>query len=123
MSDNRNIAILGASSNTERYAWMAQQLLRNHDYVVMPVSPVHSKVGDIATYTSLTTIIDPIHTVTVYVNPRHVEQYVDQLLQVKPQRVIFNPGSENPVAIQRLRDAGIQVELACTLVLLRTWQF
>jgi hypothetical protein len=40
-----------------------------------------------------------------------------------PQRVIFNPGTENPEFIEKLESAGIYPEIACTLVLLATGQY
>ena len=47
----------------------------------------------------------------------------DQILKLKPKRVIFNPGTENSSLEKTLTDAGIAIEEACTLVLLRTNQF
>jgi hypothetical protein len=45
------------------------------------------------------------------------------LKTIKPRRVIFNPGTENPRLARSLRADGIEVEEACTLVLLQTGQF
>jgi hypothetical protein len=42
---------------------------------------------------------------------------------LKPRRVIFNPGSENEALAKKLREAGIEVVEACTLVLLRSEAF
>ncbi|MBF4984094.1 CoA-binding protein, partial [Nonlabens mediterrranea] len=38
-------------------------------------------------------------------------------------RVIFNPGTENPEFYEKLNQAGIKSEVACTLVLLGTGQY
>jgi hypothetical protein len=43
--------------------------------------------------------------------------------KMRPRRVIFNPGAENPSFEQILKNEGIEVERACTLVLLATKQF
>ena len=45
------------------------------------------------------------------------------ILNLKPRRVIFNPGSENYALVTKLKEAGIEVVQACTLVMLRTEQF
>jgi hypothetical protein len=45
------------------------------------------------------------------------------LAQLKPKRVIFNPGTENPDLYAEIEKLHIQVEEACTLVLLHTHQF
>ena len=64
-----------------------------------------------------------IDTVTVYVNPAISDKYEKDILSIKPKRVIFNPGAENPRLASVLNQSGIKTENACTLVLLRTGQY
>jgi hypothetical protein len=42
---------------------------------------------------------------------------------LKPERIIFNPGAENPELEALADQAGIKVLEACTLVMLNTRQF
>lgn len=118
-----NVAILGASSNPDRYSWQALQQLREANHRVFPISLKDSAVDGIPAHARLTDIREKIHTVTVYLNPANLKICVADLLAVHPERVIFNPGSESPEVMQILRENGIEVEMACTLVLLRTGQF
>jgi len=64
-----------------------------------------------------------IHTVTLYLNPKRQEAYYEYIIGLNPQRVIFNPGTENPQLYKLLSDASIHYEVACTLVLLSTNQY
>ena len=64
-----------------------------------------------------------IHTVTLYLYPKHQIAYYDYLIELKPQRVIFNPETENPIFYKRLKEAGISHEIDCTLVLLSANQY
>ena len=64
-----------------------------------------------------------IDTVTLYLNPKNQEPYYQQILDLKPRRVIFNPGTENPEFYKLLEAEGVEVEVACTLVLLATGQY
>jgi hypothetical protein len=64
-----------------------------------------------------------IHTVTLYLNPKRQIEYYNQIINLAPKRVIFNPGTENPDFYKLLRQKGIEVEIACTLVLLGTDQY
>jgi predicted CoA-binding protein len=68
-------------------------------------------------------IPDKIDTVTLYVSPAVSDSLADQILETRPRRVIFNPGSENPRLLYRLREKGITGTEACTLVLLNTGRF
>jgi hypothetical protein len=49
--------------------------------------------------------------------------YYDDMIALKPKRVIFNPGTENPALFKLLRESGIEVEVGCTLVMLSTNQY
>lgn len=114
--------VLGASPKENRYSYHAMEMLLKHDHE--PVA-----VGRRAVNTPNWNIEDgkpplsDIHTVTVYMNSRNQEGYYDYILGMKPQRVIFNPGAENPNFREMLENQGIEVEDACTLVLLSTGQF
>jgi predicted CoA-binding protein len=64
-----------------------------------------------------------IHTVTLYVGAQRQGPLVDWIMQLAPKRVIFNPGTENPTFERQLREAGVEVLEACTLVMLSTRQY
>ena len=61
-----------------------------------------------------------IHSITLYLNPKNQEAYYNFILRCQPQRVIFNPGTENPALYQLLKKElpNCQIEIACTLVML-----
>src|SRR5690606_21073164 len=64
-----------------------------------------------------------LDTITLYLNPNNQKAYYDYIVSLKPKRVIFNPGTENPELYQILRDHDIPFEAACSLVLLSTNQY
>ncbi|MGE9270612.1 MAG: CoA-binding protein [Verrucomicrobiales bacterium] len=114
------VAILGASPKADRYANQAQRFLLKEGHEVFPVSPTGIDILDIPGFTEIPPGMD---TVTLYVGPKNLAPVLDQLVEAAPKRVIFNPGTEDPKAMARLRHHGIKVEEACTLVLLRTGTF
>ena len=67
--------------------------------------------------------IDDVDTITLYINPQRQKEWYEYFFKLKPKRVIFNPGTENPELEKSLEEKGIQVLEACTLVLLRSGQF
>jgi predicted CoA-binding protein len=71
----------------------------------------------------LAQVTGPVDTVTMYVGAAISKGLADKLVSLNPKRVIFNPGAENPELQSRLTEAGIDVQEACTLVLLRTGQY
>lgn len=64
-----------------------------------------------------------VHTVTLYLNPKRQKDYYEYIVSLKPERVIFNPGTENPEFYKILKENNIAFEAACTLVLLSTNQY
>ncbi len=64
-----------------------------------------------------------IHTVTLYLGAHRQPEYYEPLLNLKPNRVIFNPGAENPELVEKLAEEGIEAIEACTLVMLATNQY
>ena len=108
-NSRRHIAVLGASPKPARYANQCTRLLKEYGYRV--------------TLVSLGAIGDPVDTLTLYVGPQLLEPQVDDIVHLKPGRVIFNPGTESLLVQKQLDAAGIDWLEACTLVMLRTGQF
>ncbi len=120
---SETVAVIGASSKPERYSNQAIRLLREHGHTVLPVNPAQTKIEGLPVFRNIDALPRPVDTVTLYVSPAHSAPLLPALLALQPRRVIFNPGAENPALENELQKAGINVEEACTLVLLRTRQF
>ena len=114
--------IVGASTNPERYAYKAALSLLAHGH---EIELVGQKVGNVKGYEIKTNNpdLDGIDTVTIYVGPQNQPSLYDYILKQKPRRIIFNPGTENPEFELLAKAKGIEVEEACTLVLLSTGQY
>lgn len=114
---NKKTVVIGASENPERYANMAVRRLLQHQHEVVPVG---LKPGQIEGVSILTghPAISGVHTVTLYVRPELQPPLYDYIFSLSPQRIIFNPGTENPEFNTLAQRKGILTEEACTLVML-----
>lgn len=114
--------ILGASTNPARYSYLVANKLVRKGY---PIVNIGRKVGKVAgvDIEEMGEPYEDIDTITLYVGPQNQETYYDYILQTKPNRVIFNPGTENEELRSKLSTAGIQSLEACTLVMLNTGQY
>ena len=120
------VAVLGASNDPNRYSYKAISLLKQYGHTPVPVHPREKEVLGYQVMPSIAEIVNQgkkIDTLTMYVNPELSSKFQSDIIALKPTRVIFNPGSENPSLEKALIEAGIKVEEACTLVLLRTNQY
>lgn len=117
------VAILGASAKPDRYSYKAFKMLQEYQHHPLPVHPSVPEVDGKKVFPSLSAIGEPIDTITLYVNPKILAEYVEEIIRLKPKRVIFNPGTEDIEIENKFEKAGIHTLEACTLVLLRTNQF
>jgi uncharacterized protein len=120
------VAVFGASNDESRYAYKAMEMLTEYGHQPIPVHPRETQVLGQKVYATLGQLADSglsVETVTVYVNAAISQKFSADFIKLKPKRVIFNPGAENPELARTLTQSGIEVEDACTLVLLRSGQF
>jgi predicted CoA-binding protein len=118
----KKTVVLGASLNPERYSYRAIEALVASGIETAAVGMREGNVGGIAIQRDFLGLKD-IHTVTLYLGPQNQNAWFDQLVALKPARIIFNPGTENTDFEIKLQEAGITTERACTLVLLATNQY
>ena len=119
---NKKTLVLGASTKPERYAYKAIESLVAKGHSVLAIGQHAGEVSGIKIQTKLIPIKN-IDTVTLYLNPLRQRYYYNYIIEAKPKRVVFNPGTENPQFYQLLQSNGITVEVAYTLVLLATNQY
>lgn len=114
--------VLGASDNPARYSFLAinRLLLYGHE-----VAPVGTKTGTVGGLEILhgQPQMEGVDTVTLYLRPERQREYYDYILSLKPQRIIFNPGTENPELVELAENHGIECVEGCTLVMLSTGSF
>jgi predicted CoA-binding protein len=114
--------ILGASTNPNRYAFLALQSLKKHKLPVVGVGLKAAEIEGVQIYQEKKYFSD-IDTVTMYLGANNQVDYYDYIIQLNPRRVIFNPGTENKELENLLEKNQIEAEIACTLVLLSTKQY
>ena len=114
--------IIGASSNPERYSYLAAERLLAHGHDIELIGKRQDMIFNRTIDTQKKPFTD-IDTVTLYLSAKFQMEYYDYILSLHPKRVIFNPGTENPELELMLNNNNIQTEEACTLVLLGTGQY
>jgi predicted CoA-binding protein len=122
--EDKKTVILGATENRMRYAYVAAEMFDERNIPFIPVGIKKGKIfgQDILDLRTKPEIKD-VHTVTLYIGPQNQVEWYDYIISLKPQRIIFNPGTENPELMSLAKENGIQVCQACNLVLLSTGQF
>lgn len=120
--ENKRTLVLGATTNPARYAYLASHRLVAAGHEIVNIGIKHGEVAG-APIQQAGDALSGIHTITLYVGPQRQPPYYDYIVNTKPKRIIFNPGTENPELEALARQHGIETIAACTLVLLSTGQF
>lgn len=113
----KRTVIIGASSNPTRYSYMATLRLKAQGHEVFPIGIRDGAIQGEPIITKQLPL-ENIDTVTLYVGPKNHGPWIDYIIGLAPNRVIFNPGTEDFDSIQKIQNAGIKAEIACTLVML-----
>lgn len=111
------VAILGASTNREKYGNKAVRAYLNQGYRVFPVTPNADEVEGQKAYPALGDIpADSLDRVTVYLPPKVGITLLDDIRRCGAREVWLNPGSESPELIQRAKELGLNVITACSIL-------
>jgi len=114
--------VFGASLNPNRYSHYAIQRLVANKHEVVAFGLREGEVEGVMIDTELKPYED-IDTVTLYMNAKRQKEYYNYIISLKPERIIFNPGTESPEFFKLLEENNINFEMSCTLVLLSTNQY
>jgi hypothetical protein len=118
----KKTVILGASTNPNRYAYIAAKDLTRHQHEIIPVGIKKGEVFGKEILTDKPEIAD-VDTITLYIGPQNQPEWYDYILSLKPKRIIFNPGTENQELCKLAKENNIESLEACTLVMLSTGQY
>lgn len=125
MSEDKKLTVvMGASTNPSRYAYRAAERLNDHQY---PFKLVSIKQGELFGVPFLNLRDRPqiadVHTITLYIGAERLTEWQEYIFSLDPQRIIFNPGTENMEMINAAEERGIETVCGCTLVMLGTGQY
>ncbi len=123
MSDtSHNVVVLGASTNPFRYSNVAVRSLVEHGFRVTAIGNRPGEIDGTAIIAGMPAIED-VYAVTLYLGAVRQEAYHDYILALKPKRIVFNPGAENPELVRLARANNIEAVMGCTLIMLSNGTF
>jgi uncharacterized protein len=113
----KKTVVLGASPKPIRYSYSAVEQLKSTGHEAVPIGIKDGRIAGIEIIKG-TPELEGVHTITLYLGPQRQPPYYDYIFNLKPKRIIFNPGTENMELIQMAKERGVEVEVGCTLVML-----
>ena len=115
--------VLGASSNPRRVSYEAIGRLRRRGENVVAIGRRPGEAHGVTIRKTAPPVAD-VDTVTLYLSAQNQAEYEAYILeQLRPKRLIFNPGAENPRLYAAATEAGIEAMNACTLVMMSIGEY
>lgn len=118
----RKVVVVGASPRPERASYQAVVQLIAHGFEVFPVALRDGEIDGRPILTGMPRI-ENVDVMSVYVSPKNIAAWSAYMLELKPRKIIFNPGAENPEFRKRAELLGIECQDACTRVLVTLNEF
>lgn len=116
--------LVGATTNPDRYAFIAAQLFDKKGIDFIPIGVKKGLIfGKEILDLQKKPLFDAIDTITLYLSPINQTEWIDYFLSLHPKRIVFNPGTENPEFFKKAKEEEIEVVVACTLVMVQTNQY
>lgn len=114
--------VLGASPNPTRASHLAVRKLAGRGDEVIAIGIRSGEIAGVLIQTERPEV-ENVETLTLYIGADNMVDWEEYALSLNPQRIIFNPGTENPQFEAKAKSAGIDTMHACTLVMLSTNTF
>lgn len=108
--------ILGASTNPEKYGNKAVKAHLQQGYDVIPVNPGADEIEGVKAVNSITEIRGPVDRVSVYLPAAITADLIDDIAGLNPEEFWLNPGAESPELIEKAKEAGLNVVIACSII-------
>ncbi len=120
---NPQIVVLGASNKPHRYAYKAIKMLQEYGYHVLPVHPKIENIDGLVVKHQLSHIQTQVDTLALYIGPQRIVPLIEDIIKLRPSRVILNPGTESDELELALLHNKISFVKDCTLLMLEHGRF
>ena len=111
------IAIVGVSSNSEKWGWKIYNSLKGSGCWVYSINPKYMQINGEACYPDLKSLPKKPDVVITVVSPKITEHIVEECKNLKINKVWMQPGSESEKAIIFCKSNNIDVVYnACFVV-------
>jgi hypothetical protein len=112
----RVVAVVGASTDRQKFGNKAVRAFAHRGYDVVPINPKGGVIEGIPAFASVLDVPRPIDMATVYVQPAIGEQVLDEIVRKGIGEVWLNPGADGDQVVARARTLGLAPILDCSIV-------
>lgn len=111
----KSIAIIGASTDREKYGNKAVRAYLEAGWTVYPINPHHKEIEGLTCYARLEDIPGDVPIVSLYIPAKISASMIKSFKAKGVKEVFINPGAEGDALIDALEQANIEIIMACSI--------
>ena len=112
----KTVAIIGASTDRNKFGNKAVRAFKQQGYRVFPVNPKAAEVEGLAAFSSISSVPDRPDVVSVYLPPPVLLKLLPEIAAKGCDELWLNPGTESPEVLAEAERLGLNVIQACSIV-------
>jgi predicted CoA-binding protein len=112
----KTVAVIGASSNREKFGNKALRAFAQRGYTVIPINPTEAEVEGHPAFKSVMDVPGPIDLATLYVPAPAGVRVMDDLAQKGIPEVWLNPGADDRAVVEKARSLGLKTVQHCSII-------
>lgn len=114
----KTVAILGASTNPEKFGHRAVLAFADAGFTVYPVNPRADSIAGLRCFPDLASLPCRPNVVSAYLPPEVLIETLPDLAERGCDELWLNPGTDTAGVANRARDLGLKAVSGCSLVAL-----
>ena len=110
------IAVLGASSNRNKFGNKCVRAYAHAGYQVFPINPTEKAIEGFPAFAKLADVGTSLDRISVYLPPPVTLDYLEEIEAAKAGEVWLNPGAYDTEVLAEARRLGIPIRPGCSIV-------
>lgn len=112
----KTVAVIGASSNREKFGNKALRAFVQRGYTVIPINPTETEVEGLRAFRSVLDVPGAIDLATLYVPPPVGVRVMDDLAKKGIPEVWLNPGADDRSVVDKAQSLGLKTVRHCSII-------
>jgi predicted CoA-binding protein len=112
----KTVAVVGASSNREKWGNKAVRAFAQQGYTVYPVNPTEAEVEGWKCYASVKEVPMRPDMISVYLAPPRLLKVLGDIAARGCDELFLNPGTESPEVLAECARLGLNAIQACSII-------
>jgi predicted CoA-binding protein len=112
----KTVAVIGASSNRQKFGNKALRAFMQRGYTVIPINPTETEVEGCPAFRSVLDVPGAIDLATLYVPGPVGVKVMDDLAKKGVPEVWLNPGADDRAVVDKARSLGLKAVQHCSII-------